>query len=99
MAKLHVAENRNAFRKYGARFLKRGGKSEIVEGKQFDLPPSDAEQINDLSWAEYSPELGASPYGNAYGHAMGTRLVCRRAVIEFSGGIGAPIRIKPLTRI
>jgi uncharacterized protein (DUF1330 family) len=31
--KAYVAENRNAFRKYGARFLTRGGKSEIVEGK------------------------------------------------------------------
>jgi uncharacterized protein (DUF1330 family) len=30
--KLYIAENRNAFRKYGARFLIRGGKSEIVEG-------------------------------------------------------------------
>jgi len=31
--KKYVAENRNAFRKYGARFLTRGGKSKIVEGK------------------------------------------------------------------
>jgi uncharacterized protein (DUF1330 family) len=31
--KLYVAENRNAFRKYGARFVTRGGKSEIVEGR------------------------------------------------------------------
>jgi uncharacterized protein (DUF1330 family) len=31
--KLYIAENRNAFRKYGARFLARGGKSEVVEGK------------------------------------------------------------------
>jgi uncharacterized protein (DUF1330 family) len=30
--KLYLAENRNAFRKYGARFLIRGGKSEVVEG-------------------------------------------------------------------
>jgi hypothetical protein len=94
MAKLHVAENRNAFRKYGARFLKRGGKSEIVEGKQFDLPPSDAEQINDLSWAGYSPELGASPYGNAYGHATGTNEVFGSSIVEFSGKNGAPERIR-----
>src|ERR1035441_7736827 len=31
--KLYIAENRTAFRKYGARFLVRGGKSEVVEGK------------------------------------------------------------------
>ena len=31
--KLYVAENRNAFRKYCARFITRGGKSEVVEGK------------------------------------------------------------------
>ena len=31
--KAYVAENRNAFRKHSARFLTRGGKSEIVEGK------------------------------------------------------------------
>ena len=31
--KQYAVENRNAFRKYGARFLTRGGKSEIVEGK------------------------------------------------------------------
>jgi uncharacterized protein (DUF1330 family) len=30
--KHYIAENRNAFRKYGARFLIRGGKSEVVEG-------------------------------------------------------------------
>ena len=30
--KLYLAENRNAFRKYGARFLIRGGKREVVEG-------------------------------------------------------------------
>jgi len=30
--KLYIAENRNAFRKYGARFLIRGGKREVVEG-------------------------------------------------------------------
>jgi uncharacterized protein (DUF1330 family) len=30
--KHYIAENRNAFRKFGARFLIRGGKSEIVEG-------------------------------------------------------------------
>jgi Domain of unknown function (DUF1330) len=31
--KMYIAENRSAFRKYGARFLIRGGKSEVVEGK------------------------------------------------------------------
>ncbi len=31
--KLYVAENAKAFRKYGARFIVRGGKSEAVEGK------------------------------------------------------------------
>jgi uncharacterized protein (DUF1330 family) len=31
--KQYIAENRNAFRKYGARFLTRGGKSEVAEGK------------------------------------------------------------------
>src|SRR5258707_15586091 len=31
--KLYVAENTKAFRKYGARFIVRGGKSEAVEGK------------------------------------------------------------------
>ena len=31
--KLYVAENAKAFRKYGARFLARGGKSEAVEGE------------------------------------------------------------------
>ena len=30
--KHYIAENRNAFRKYGARFLIRGGKSEVIEG-------------------------------------------------------------------
>ena len=30
--KLYIAENANAFRKYGARFLTRGGKTEVVEG-------------------------------------------------------------------
>jgi uncharacterized protein (DUF1330 family) len=30
--KLYVAENAKAFRKYGARFLARGGKAEAVEG-------------------------------------------------------------------
>jgi uncharacterized protein (DUF1330 family) len=30
--KRYAAENANAFRKYGARFLARGGKSEAVEG-------------------------------------------------------------------
>lgn len=31
--KLYIAENAKAFRKYGARFLARGGKAEAVEGK------------------------------------------------------------------
>jgi len=31
--KMYIAENRSAFRKYGARFLIRGGKSQVVEGK------------------------------------------------------------------
>jgi uncharacterized protein (DUF1330 family) len=31
--KPYVAENAKAFRKYGARFLARGGKSEAVEGE------------------------------------------------------------------
>jgi uncharacterized protein (DUF1330 family) len=31
--KAYVAENANAFAKYGARFLARGGKSEVVEGQ------------------------------------------------------------------
>jgi uncharacterized protein (DUF1330 family) len=43
MAKSYVAENGNAFRKYGARFLKRGGKSEIVEGNH----PTINEKIRD----------------------------------------------------
>ena len=30
---MYVAETRSAFRKYGARFVVRGGKSEVVEGK------------------------------------------------------------------
>ena len=30
--KLYLAENRNAFRKYGARFLMHAGKREVVEG-------------------------------------------------------------------
>src|ERR1035437_759621 len=39
------------------------------------------------------------PYGNAYGNAMGTSAVCRRAVVEFSGRNGAPLRIKLRTRM
>jgi uncharacterized protein (DUF1330 family) len=31
----YVAENANAFSKYGARFLARGGKSEAVEGRGY----------------------------------------------------------------
>jgi len=31
--KMYIAENRSAFRKYGAHFVIRGGKSEVVEGK------------------------------------------------------------------
>jgi len=31
--KMYVAETRDVFRKYGARFVIRGGKSEVVEGK------------------------------------------------------------------
>ena len=31
--KMYVAETRSAFRKYGARSVVRGGKSEVVEGK------------------------------------------------------------------
>jgi uncharacterized protein (DUF1330 family) len=31
--KMYVAETRSALRKYGARFVVRGGKSEVVEGK------------------------------------------------------------------
>jgi uncharacterized protein (DUF1330 family) len=31
--KMYIAETRSAFRKYGARFVIRGGKSEVVEGK------------------------------------------------------------------
>ena len=34
------------------------------------------------------------PYGNAYGHAMGTSAVCRFSVVEFSGGNGAPGEIR-----
>jgi uncharacterized protein (DUF1330 family) len=30
--KLYLAENAKAFRKYGAKFVARGGKSEVVEG-------------------------------------------------------------------
>jgi len=33
-------------------------------------------------------------YGNAYGNAMGTKAVCRRSVVEFSGGNGAPGEIR-----
>ena len=31
--KMYIAETRSAFRKYGARFVVRGGKSEVAEGK------------------------------------------------------------------
>jgi uncharacterized protein (DUF1330 family) len=31
--KMYIAETRSALRKYGARFVIRGGKSEVVEGK------------------------------------------------------------------
>lgn len=31
--KMYIAENRSAFRKYEARFVIRGGKSEVVEGQ------------------------------------------------------------------
>ena len=31
--KMYIAETRSAFRKYGAQFVVRGGKSEVVEGK------------------------------------------------------------------
>ena len=31
--KLYIAGNAKAFRKYGGRFLARGGKTEVVEGK------------------------------------------------------------------
>jgi uncharacterized protein (DUF1330 family) len=31
--KNYIAENQNAFRKYGARYVARGGKSQVVEGK------------------------------------------------------------------
>ena len=31
--KAYIAENRSTFRKFGARFVIRGGKSEVVEGK------------------------------------------------------------------
>ena len=31
--KNYIAENQNAFRKHGARYVTRGGKSEVVEGK------------------------------------------------------------------
>ena len=31
--KLYIAENAKAFRKYRAKFLARGGKSEVVEGR------------------------------------------------------------------
>ena len=31
--KMYIVETRSAFRKYGARFVIRGGKSEVVEGK------------------------------------------------------------------
>ena len=31
--KLYIAENQKAFRKYGARYVMRAGKSEVVEGK------------------------------------------------------------------
>jgi uncharacterized protein (DUF1330 family) len=31
--KLYIAENAKAFRKYGGRFLARGGRAEAVEGK------------------------------------------------------------------
>ena len=31
--KQYIAENRVAFRKYGARYVTRGGKSEVLEGK------------------------------------------------------------------
>ena len=31
--KQYIAENAKAFRNYGARFLTRGGKAEVVEGK------------------------------------------------------------------
>jgi uncharacterized protein (DUF1330 family) len=31
--KLYIAENAKAFRKFGGRFLARGGKAEMVEGK------------------------------------------------------------------
>ena len=35
--KMYVAETRSAFRKYGARFVVRGGKSEVAEGKARSL--------------------------------------------------------------
>ena len=34
------------------------------------------------------------PYGNAYGHAMGTSVACRCAIVEFSKGNGAPEEIR-----
>ena len=39
------------------------------------------------------------PYGNAYGHVMGTGSLGGRSVIELSGGNGAPVRIKLRTRM
>ena len=35
-----------------------------------------------------------TPYGNAYGNAMGTSVVGVRSIVEFSGGTGAPGRIR-----
>ena len=63
--KAYIAENAKAFRKYGGRFLARGGKSETPEGR----PRSRAVVIEFPSYAD-AVECYRSP---EYGKAMALR--------------------------
>src|SRR5665647_847310 len=80
--KAYVAENRNAFRKYGARFLTRGGKSEIVEGKGRSrivvIEFKDyATALECYRSPEYAKAIETVSYTHLRAHETDSYLVCR----------------------
>ena len=78
--KHYIAENRNAFRKYGARFLIRGGKSEVVEG-------TGRTRIVVIEFRDYATARYHSP---KYAKAIGLRKGSAVADIIIADGYHGP---------
>jgi uncharacterized protein (DUF1330 family) len=80
--KLYIAENQKAFRQYGARYIARAGKSEVMEGKG-------RSRIVVIEFDDYASAMACyrSPQ---YAKAMALRESCAAADIIVVEGYDGP---------